>query len=510
MAGTRAGEPAVTAEEWHRVRRIFEGAVARDPIERARYLDEACAGDPSLRAEVTSLLTALETDDQFIEIPAYQAAAELLLDSPADGLAGRTLGPYIVRHEIGRGGMGVVYLADDTRLSRRVALKAIVVGAGAGSRGRQRLQQEARAAAQLSHPGIATVYALEEIDRQLYLASEYVPGPTLRSVLANGPLPFSQVVDTAAQLASALATAHAQGVVHRDLKPENIVRTSAGVVKVLDFGIARSEPLVPDSPTTASPLGTPAYMAPEQIRGEETDFRTDLFALGIVVYEFASGSNPFNADSAAATLARVLEKTPAPVSSISSPVYAPLDRIVATCLAKDPKQRYTSTRKLAADLERLRAETEASEQTLASRPRHRDPAAARKWWWEFHQAIISALYLLMLYPAWRARTWLPQPWGTAFLCSILASAAGAITLRMHLWFTARFFPGELPTQLVRSFLWTRWCDAGFSASLVGAALGIGADHPEIATLFIAVSTAGAFASFMVEPTTTRAAFRDEP
>src|SRR5262249_32240085 len=218
--------------------------------------------------------------------------------------------------------------------------------------------------------------------------------------------------------------------------------------------------------------------------------------------------NPFTAESPAATLARILESNPAPLSSLSSALYASLDRIVAMCLAKDPGKRYTSTRQLAAELERLRTEAEASEHAPTVWPRQRHPAATPRWWWEFHQVTISVLYLMMLYPAWRARIWLPQPWATAFLCSILASAAGAITLRMHLWFTARFFPTELPTQLTRSLVWTRWCDAGFSASLVGAVLGSGAAHPEIATLFIAVSTAAAIASFMIEPTTARAAFRD--
>jgi predicted Ser/Thr protein kinase len=509
MASTGAGESAVTADEWQRVRQIFEAAVERDPAERARYLDEVCGGDPMLKAEVTSLLTAHETADQFIEAPAYEAAADLLLDSPSDQLAGRMLGPYLVRQEIGRGGMGVVYLADDTRLARRVALKAIAAAAGAGSRGRERLQQEARAAAQLSHPGIATVYALEEIDQHLYITSEYVPGPTLRAVIAKGPLPFSQVIDIAAQLADALAAAHAQGIVHGDLKPENVVRTSAGVVKVLDFGLARFEQHLSNSPTASeTAAGTPAYMAPEEIRGEDVDFRADLFALGIIVHELATGSNPFHANSTAATLAKTLEMTPAPLSSVTSPAFAPLDRIVATCLAKDPQQRYGSTRKLAADFERLRVQTEASEHLQARRVDHRQVARTPKWWWEFHQAVISVMYFLMLYPAWRARAWLPPPWATAFLWSVLASAAAAITLRLHLWFTARFFPDELSTQLARSQSWTRWGDAAFSASLVGAALGIGAAHPEIATLFISVSTAAVIASFMIEPTTTRAAFRD--
>ena len=177
--------------------RIFEAALERDAGERAQYVEQACAGDLPLRAEVTSLLEAHGTADDFIEAPAYPAAADLLVDPPVDPLVGRSLGPYLIRQEIGRGGMGVVYLADDTRLSRRVALKAVTVDAGSSAHTRARIAQEARAAAALSHPGIATVYALEEIGGALYIARQYVPGPTLRAVIGRGPLALSQIVDIA-------------------------------------------------------------------------------------------------------------------------------------------------------------------------------------------------------------------------------------------------------------------------------------------------------------------------
>src|SRR5262249_4305658 len=173
------------------------------------------------------------------------------------------------------------------------------------------MRHEARAAAALSHPGIATVYSLEQIGDQLYLAYEYVPGPTLRTLMNGQPLPADQVVDIATQLARALAAAHAQGVVHRDLKPENVIRTPAGIVKVLDFGIARIEHEAGASLTEPEArIGTPAYMAPEQVRGEKVDFRTDLFAFGVLVYEMVSGSNPFEAPSSTATMARILEVEP--------------------------------------------------------------------------------------------------------------------------------------------------------------------------------------------------------
>ena len=342
VAGPRAAweEYDVTSDEWTRVRDLFEAALKHRPGQRAAFLDEACGDNPAVRAEVTSLLDAHDGAADFIEAPVYEVAADLLADDPPESLAGRTLGQYIIRHEIGRGGMGVVYLADDTRLSRRVALKAIAPGAGSDARRRARMRQEARAAAGLSHPGIATVYALEEIDDQLYLACEYVPGLTLRALLEGGPLPLHQVVDIAVQLARALAAAHAHGVVHRDLKPENVVRSGTGVVKVLDFGIARVESLSDARLTlTGSLVGTPAYMSPEQVRRHHVDFRSDLFSLGLLVYEMTSGSNPFHAETATATIARILETDPPPLSEPLSTGLHALDRIVAICLHKRAEER---------------------------------------------------------------------------------------------------------------------------------------------------------------------------
>lgn len=501
-------------EDWARAQELFDTALARDPAARDAFLDAACAGRPQVRAEVASLLAAHDRAGDFIETSAFEAAADLLADGPGI-LDGRSIGPYIVRHEIGRGGMGVVYLADDTRLSRRVALKALTPDAGRDGVRRERLRREARAAAALSHPGIATVYALEEIGDELYLACEYVPGPTLRTMMKSSPPAPAQVVDIATQLARALATAHAQGVVHRDLKPENVVRTPAGVVKILDFGIARIENLDPVRLTEdGAVLGTPAYMAPEQLRGQPGDFRTDLFAFGLLIYEMAGGSNPFEAGTRTATNARTLEVDPVPLSKVCPNSPPRLDHIVATCLRKHPAERYTATYELVADLERLQADLSADVVRAAGTGRREvlDPprggagALTPCWWWACHQLTVSALYVLMMYPAWRVRSWLPQPWGTIFLLTVLACAATATSLRLHLWFTARFYPAELSTERARGLPWTRWSDGGFIASLLLAALAIASAHQLVAMLLVTVSVAAAVASFMIEPTTARAAF----
>jgi hypothetical protein len=312
------------------------------------------------------------------------------------------------------------------------------------------------------------------------------------------------VLDIALQLAHALAAAHAHGVVHRDLKPENIVRSASGAIKVLDFGIARSEALVSPALTQeGAGAGTPGYMSPEQIRGEPTDFRTDVFAFGIIVYEMASGSNPFDARTPAAQIARTLEAEPPPLSAVSA-ARSLLDRIVARCLQKSPAARYQSTRDLVADLEELRS----GPPERPSRPE--SPAATApnaRHWWAFHQALMALLYVLIIYPAWLVKDWLPRPWGMLFLIAVLGCASAATTVRLHLRFTASVYPEELAEQCARAATWTRACDAGFAALFLFAALGIQSEHPELAMLLVGVGVAIAAASFVVEPTTTRAALK---
>ena len=491
------------SEESKLIRLVYAGAIQRDPEERGEYLDRMCADKPELRAKVAALLDAHAKD---LLDPVTVAAPGNPDDRQARG-QGEMVGPYLIRHEIGRGGMGIVYLADDTRLSRTVALKALNADISRERDARERFRREARAAAGLSHPGIATVYALEEIGDQLYLASEYVPGDTLRRLVKSGPLPIYQVVDIGLQLARALAVAHTAGVVHRDIKPENVIKTPSGVVKVLDFGLARVEGDASRS-TTGIILGTPAYMSPEQARGQHADFRTDLFALGLVIYELASAVNPFAAATVTATIARIVEEDPAPLSQVQPSAVPELERIVTTCLQKDPLQRYQSTQELVVELEELAADL-AERRRASSNRSHPVYSAGRfrpRWWWEVHQLAASAIYVLMLYPAWLVRDWLPRPWGMLLILMVLATASAGTSLRLHAWFTAHFFPSEAPGQQAWTRVRTRWCDVVFAALLAMAAVIIAGAHPEFAMLLVAVSTATIVASFVIEPATAHAAF----
>ena len=251
---------SLTPDQWRRVNDIFHQALDQPADRRRAFLDQACEGDRVLAAEVASLLAAHDQAAQFIERPAVIEAAPAIPPEPTL-TPGQALGQYRIDRVLGRGGMGVVYLADDLRLGRKVALKALAPELMGNPAHRDRLQREARAAAALSHPGIATVYALEEFDGQAFIAGEYVAGHTLRDELDRGPLGPERTMATAALIARALAAAHDQGVVHRDLKPENVIRTPNGDVKVLDFGLARIRDVPAEAGAATSRfMGTPSYM----------------------------------------------------------------------------------------------------------------------------------------------------------------------------------------------------------------------------------------------------------
>ncbi len=373
-------------ERWRRVGELFHRALEHGPEERSRFLDEACGGDAALRAEVDSLLAhhddgappAVPTPPDVVPTPpeVVPTPPEVVPTPPVDaaggdeaggaGLtAGRRLGPYHIIRKLGEGGMGVVHLAEDTRLGRRVAIKALPPRFTRDERRRRRLRREARAAASLTHPGIATVYALEEFDGALCIVSEYVPGETLRQELAAGPLPPADLLHTATAIARALAAAHEGNILHRDLKPENVIRVQGtGIddagIKIVDFGLARfGDPEAGAASATqltapGAMMGTPGYMAPEQIRGEPVDFRADVFAFGVLLFELATGSHPFTSATPVSTVARVLEATPPDLRRLAPACPAALAAVISRCLQKDPAQRYAATRELVEDLEGAR------------------------------------------------------------------------------------------------------------------------------------------------------------
>lgn len=498
----------MSSEESKKLRAMYAATLQRDPEERGEYLERACAGQPELHARVAALLQAHSQD--FLDAESAGSAASSAF-ARRDGMAGKTIGPYIVRRELGRGGMGVVYLADDTRLSRAVALKALAPEVGRDSSRRDRLRLEARAAAALSHPGLATVYALEEIGEDLYLAYEYVPGKPLRALLESGPLAIVQVVAMGAQLARALAAAHTAGVVHRDIKPENVMKTPSGVIKVLDFGLARVDgTTAPRITQTGVIVGTPAYMAPEQVLGQNVDFRTDLFAFGVVIYELASGTNPFAANTLAATFARIVQTDPPLLSRVQPQSPPALDRIVAKCLHKDPADRYDSTEELVADIEQLEVDLSALRHHAFAHGEQRPTETIETWraaWWRTHQVVIVALYVVAAALGWEVKEWVKVPVTVSVFIGLSAAAVIGGVLRGHLVFTEYFDRRSLPLEGRRAVRALLMVDVAIGAALVVDAIMV-ATWPLTAVLIMALGIVIAMAATVLEPATTKATLGD--
>src|SRR5262245_14446962 len=358
----------MSPNRWEQINRIYDAAVDVEEKKRASFLEEACGEDAELRQEVESLLAYDRQAKHFINQPALQATAEKLASEPPS-LVGRRLGPYQIQSVLGAGGMGEVYKARDTRLNRTVAIKVLPRYLSERADLRQRFEREARAIAGLNHPNICALYDVGREEGIDFLVMEYVEGETLSHRLRKGPLPTEQLLRTAVDIATALDQAHRQGVIHRDLKPGNIMLTKAGA-KLLDFGLAKraaregetpGEPARGDArpPTETKSeslteegmiLGTLEYMAPEQVEAKETDTRTDIFALGVVIYEMATGRKAFEGDSKASLASAILTSEPPPITKIQPMAPPALERVVKRCLAKDPEERWQTARDLASEL----------------------------------------------------------------------------------------------------------------------------------------------------------------
>ncbi|MFY9573658.1 MAG: serine/threonine-protein kinase, partial [Blastocatellia bacterium] len=296
--------------------------------------------------------------------------------------AGTILGRYEIRSKIGEGGMGEVYLAQDTNLDRKVALKILPAEVAANRDRMDRFVQEAKAASALNHPNIITIHEIDQTDSGHFIATEFIDGDTLRERMRIAPLKLGEVLDVAAQIASALSTAHADGIVHRDIKPENVMLRRDGIVKVLDFGLAKlTERLLPESADTKAPtsapiktepgmaMGTAAYMSPEQARGLHVDARTDIFSLGVLIYEMVAGRLPFVGSNKIDILAAILsDKEPPPLARYTHEAPAELERIVEKALAKEREERYQSAKDLLIDLRHLKKRLEIDTELARTTP----------------------------------------------------------------------------------------------------------------------------------------------
>ncbi len=489
--------------DWARITELFDEAVNLDAEAREALLARVAATDPSAASEVRGLLVAHDRAGTFLETPPWAAMPDLLeeaLDTVPD-LTGRRIGPYRVIEPLGRGGMGVVYAAEDTRLARTVALKALPPAFTRDAIARERLAREARAAAALSHPNIATVYAFEEIEGEVYIATELVRGVTLRTRLASGPLHRDELLRTLTAIAEALEAAHAHGIIHRDLKPENVLLSVDGRVKVVDFGLARS--IASSSATrtaltmAGAMLGTPGYMAPEQLRGGTLDARADVFAFGVMAYECATGAHPFGGGDAASVLERLVSAS-APLGTRLDP--PALDAIVRRCLAVDPTGRFAAGRELVTALRGITRSTVALPEagTLSERA---------WWWWRFHQIAIAVLSSAAVIAVWISRRWLAG-WGSPLFLTSLVLATISVTLRLHLLFASHVHPMTLPIRRTRLLRWIAGLEGALLLVLFGIGIAVSGNHDAMSAWLIVTAVLHLVSLAVIEPATSAAAMDD--
>ena len=360
----------MTPERWQHIKEIFYAVLEQPPSERETFIDSACAGDEIAHREVSQLISAHEETGEFLAIPAFDVTAKLLASSKSEGLVeGERISHYKIISTIGAGGMGEVYLAEDLRLGRKVAIKLLRAFFIGQTDRLYRFELEARAASALNHPNLCTIHEVGELeDGRPYIVMEYIEGVTLRERMAQGRLPLSEILDIAAQVGSALGAAHQAGIVHRDVKPENVVLRPDGIVKVLDFGLAKltEQRVDTDSSTptqlrgqteTGMVMGTARYMSPEQARGYRVDVRTDVWALGVVIYEMTAGRSPFEGATNSDVIVSVLERDPPPLMG-QLEVPEELQSIVTKALRKNPEERYRVIKDLSFDLKNLAKELE--------------------------------------------------------------------------------------------------------------------------------------------------------
>ena len=358
----------MTPERWQQIDRLFKAALACAPAQREQFLTDKCAGDERLRLEVESLLSSLDEAEGFIEAPAGDLAAELLGTQRSTYEPGQQNQNYRIVRQLGSGGMGEVYLAEDIRLKRKVALKILPPHFTVNPDRVRRFEREAHAASSLNHPNIVTIYEIGQSNTTHFIATEFVDGETLREQISRQRITVDEVLNVSTQIASALQAAHQAGIVHRDIKPENIMLRRDGIVKVLDFGLAKlgqeeievhseapTNPMVHTNPGVV--MGTVGYMSPEQTRAADVDARTDIWSLGVVMYEMVSGRRAFVGETPSQIIVSIIEHEPAPLS-INSEVPRELQRIITKCLIKNREQRYQTVGDLLTDLKRLKQRLE--------------------------------------------------------------------------------------------------------------------------------------------------------
>ncbi|HRH42004.1 MAG TPA: protein kinase [Pyrinomonadaceae bacterium] len=404
-------------EDYQQVKQIFQFALDIAPDERAEFLNQKCSDNIVIRQEVEKLLSSF--DSEYLEQPAVEQFAEKII---AGNLSvGQKIGHYKIVKKIGAGGMGEVFFAEDTRLNRQVAIKILPADFALDKNRVRRFEVEAKATSALNHPNILTIYDIGEYEGSPFIVAELLEGEELRQLLKQGALPIRKVIDYAQQFVSGLTAAHEKGIVHRDLKPENLFITNDDRLKILDFGIAKlterkgvvekgrkgesetTQMLSPHPPDTPSPpltnpgmvIGTVGYMSPEQVRGNALDYRSDIFSVGLILYEMIRGQRAFERETLAETMTAILKEEPEDLTETNPNINPALERIVRRCLEKKPERRFQSTADLGFALESLSAPSTASgknlTKTVSTNTEQTTKTKSSNWRW-----LLGGLALLTL------------------------------------------------------------------------------------------------------------------
>ena len=351
---------------------LFHSALEREPSERAVFPDETCGGDDCLQKQGQPLPAPHEEAGGFSDKPGIKVKVRSAADDRTELAAGQIFGHYQIVSRLGMGGMGEVYLAEDTRLDRKVALKILPATVVSDKQRMSRFTQEAKAASALNHPNILTIHEIDQTDSTHFIATEFIDGETLRQHMTDAQIPIHEALEIGIQVASALSAAHQLRIIHRDIKPENIMIRRDGIVKILDFGLAkltkpeREAALDTQASTEIKTkpgvmIGTPQYMSPEQSRGLDVDARTDIWSLGCVLYEMVTGQRPFTGATTMDLLSAILNREPDLLSHHLPEVPRELQHIVTKTLRKDPEERYQAVKDLLIDLKDLKHELEPTE-----------------------------------------------------------------------------------------------------------------------------------------------------